>query len=254
MDIRKSDRKALALTILNPVRLWQLLLATGLAWIAFLSGVPWLGAAIIGISFGILGYFIAQDFLRNRWKNLEHYSLWEQIRDRMKRLRRALKRAPQFARESLESTPNAIKRTSSQLFISLRKADLVKSEIVRSEAKLGDPRLRFGMRTQDKETSELYSLADRNVADYRRYYDLVSSRVTRVEAQCAVFVSALDALRMRLLNYRLLTKDQPQPADEFGDAVDEIRVQLASIDSALQELDLYPALSPDTSESDRQVN
>ena len=58
------------------------------------------------------------------------------------------------------------------------------------------------------------------------------------EAQVAVFTTTLDTLRMKMLGYRLVGKDTESPTQDFLAAITEARMQLESIDKALEELDL----------------
>ncbi|MFN8140393.1 MAG: hypothetical protein U0R49_11400 [Fimbriimonadales bacterium] len=243
-DVKRSDRKAALLSFLNPRRFAYWLLAIGIGWLFWATRLHLLSLGTVCIASLVFAYYWFDEFKILRWKNSDHRTIWNQIRERYFRLKHAMRKAPDFARESLLPTMGRIEQIRDQLYSSLRKADLVKAEIVRSESNLTDPRLRLGAPSSDLETNQLYSLADKNIAEYRKHYEVVASRVTRVEAQCAVFSSALDALRMKLLGYRLLSKDQPQPASDFGQAVNEINSQLAGIDLALKELEIYPEMHP----------
>ncbi len=242
MDVRKSDRKTLILCLFNLSRIWPLLLAIGLSWLLWSFGLHLMAAAVLLVSSGVYAYLVREDFHKSKWKCPEFRSVWDQIIARKKSLASALKKAPEFVREAFQSTPSAVERTQRKLYQSTRIADLVKAEINKSEQNLGNPRALFGIRSNDQQTSELYLQADKNAAEYRKYYDKVWARVTRVEAQCAVFASALDALRIRLLGYRLLSKDDRTQLAEFDQTAGEIEGQLTAIDAALKELELFPDL------------
>lgn len=66
--------------------------------------------------------------------------------------------------------------------------------------------------------------------------------VQRTEAQCAVYMTTLDTLRMKMIGYRLVGKSPEMSSQDFLEALAEARAQLQSIDTALDELDLghYP--------------
>lgn len=179
-----------------------------------------------------------EGFNSRRFKTKEHERMWEAIKDRLKRFREALKKCPKYVAGGLEGIPEHVERTSKQLYQSLRKADMVKAEINKSEGSVGVSGMPFAVSSSDPETSELYLMADKNVAEYRKHFQSVSARVTRTEAQCAVFVSALDALRVQLLGHRLSGEDDAVGREQFVEKMSGIRTQLASINSALLELEL----------------
>jgi hypothetical protein len=64
--------------------------------------------------------------------------------------------------------------------------------------------------------------------------------VERTEAQAAVFTTTLDTLRMRMLGHRLAGRSPELAHTEFLQAMTEARMQLDSIDKALDELELTP--------------
>ena len=92
----------------------------------------------------------------------------------------------------------------------------------------------------DKQAQELYRIADKNIAEYRQHYIGVMAGVERTEAQAAVFTTTLDTLRMKMLSYRLVGKETESPTQDFLAALTEARMQLESIDKALDELELSP--------------
>ncbi|MEJ5171286.1 MAG: hypothetical protein WHU10_09880, partial [Fimbriimonadales bacterium] len=89
----------------------------------------------------------------------------------------------------------------------------------------------------DPQAKELYRIADRNIAEYRKLYDAVMAGVSRTEAQAAVFMTTLDTLRVKMLGYRLVDKSPEVPSQDFLEALGEARLQLDAIDKALEELD-----------------
>jgi hypothetical protein len=96
--------------------------------------------------------------------------------------------------------------------------------------------------SSDPQSRELYRLADKNIAEYRAHYAGVMAGVQRTEAQSAVFMTTLDTLRMKMIGYRLVGRSPEMASQEFLEALAEARMQLQSIDTALEELDLghYP--------------
>lgn len=61
--------------------------------------------------------------------------------------------------------------------------------------------------------------------------------VQRAEAQCAVFMTTLDTLRMQLIGHRLAARTPEMSSREFLEAMGEAKLQLQAIDQALEELD-----------------
>lgn len=242
-EIRRADAITLALAMLHPARVVGLLLAgyiglTAITTSSFLSLPYIIGLGVLGIGLGAYTVTVREEFRQKRFKNPEHRQLWELIRDRLNRFRAALNRAPDPIRNGLHEMPKTIERTARHLYVSLRKADLVKQEINRSEGKFGISAMPFRMTSEDRQTSEMYMLADKNVAEYRKYYEAVIARVTRTEGQCAVFVSALDSLRVQLLAYRLGSDEAELSREDFLSTMAEVKGQLESINRALDELDI----------------
>lgn len=242
-EIRRADAITLALAMLHPARLVGLLLAGYIGFTAIVASdflsLPYLiGLGILGVGLGMYAATVREEFRQKRFKNPEHRQLWELIRDRLIRFRAALNRAPDSIRSGLHEVPKTIERTAKHLYVSLRKADLVKHEINRSEGRFGISAMPFRMTSQDRQTSEMYMLADKNVAEYRKYYEAVVARVTRTEGQCAVFVSALDSLRVQLLAYRLGSDEADLSREDFLSTMAEVKGQLESINRALDELDI----------------
>ncbi len=242
--IKKRDAMNVALSVLQPVPMVVLL---GSGFLAYQS----LGMEAIFPYFG-LGVFVAAGiyyvktahsfFEQKRFKTFEHAQLWKTIRDRQKRFKSALKSSPNHISVSLETIPKQVEQTAKQLYQSLREADLVKAEIIKSEGLGGLSGVPYSVHSSDKETTELYLLADKNVADYRKHFQSVSAVVTRTEAQCAVFISALDALRVQLLGHRLSREDDSIGREQFREKMTDIKTQLSSINSALLELNLPSAV------------
>lgn len=238
-DIKRADYKAAAIAILNPWRLLGLAFACYLGYMLTNQEGLWFytGLAIVGVGIGLFGAAARLDFLKRRFRNPDHKRLWDIVEDRLIRMRNALKRVPPHIRSSLDDLTKNVDKTSNHLYRSLRRADIVKDEIMRSEGPVATAAFPFQVSSPDAETNELYVIADKNVAEYRRHFQGIAARVTRVEGQCAVFISALDSLRVQLLGHRL-TADDTVSKQDFLETMNDIKSQLASINRALSELDL----------------
>ena len=249
-EIKKQDAKNLALSLAQPVPLIVVGVCGYVAYksLALESAFGYLGWGLFVAGAIYYGKCAFEFFNSKRFRTNEHARMWDAIKDRLKRFRSALKQAPKYVGIGLEGLPNHVENTARQLYQSLRKADLVKAEIHKSEGAIGVSGLPFAVNSSDPETSELYMMADKNAADYRRHFLSVAARVTRTEGQCAVFVSALDALRVQLLAHRLSGQDDSLGREQFVEKMSDIRTQLSSINSALLELEL-PGASPSESEN-----
>jgi hypothetical protein len=239
-DIARADRRLIAMSVMSPVRLLGLAVAAFLAYMLIGLGgdLSYIGYVVIGAAAGLFAVAARTDYIGRRFSNAEHRNLWSLIEDRMAKIKSAMKKLPPHIRASLAELETSVDRTADRLYYSLRRADIVKTEIAKSEGPLATSGMPFHIGTHDEETKELYVQADRNVAEYRRHFLGIYARVTRTEGQCAVFISALDSLRVQLLGHRLVGDREQVPANEFGDEMENVKSQLRSIDKALYELDL----------------
>jgi len=76
------------------------------------------------------------------------------------------------------------------------------------------------------------------------------SGVSRSMAQAEVFLTTLDALRIRMLGYRLGSRTPELESHEFLTVITESKMQFEAIDKALEEIELTPfpervAIMPD---------
>lgn len=244
-EVRRHDWKNLFLAALQPVPLlafvagwfaaYQLIVLGG--WLSAWGG---LGLTIAGAGTGYYAFEVSRDWLRRRFVNREYADLWRMIEDRYRRFQRALRRAPSGIGSGFNEISRTVEHTKRRLYSSLRKADLVKKEILDSEGGAGSPLPFPPLVSPDSETNDLYALAAKNFEEYRTIFDAITSKVSRTEAQCAVYISALDSLRVQLLGHRLEKREAAIPKQEMDEAVSDIRTQLESINSALDELDLRP--------------
>lgn len=244
-EIKRADRNILLGAIFNPFRLLGLIACGYVSFLlAELGGVALgLGIAILAVALGMYAVAIRNDYVNKRFKNQEHKHLWDMVEDRLSRLRGAVKLAPDHVKSSMNDLPIRVERTAKQLYQSLRRADIVRCEILRSEGSLATASFPFQVSSPDTETTELYVLADKNVAEYKRHYLGIQARVTRTEGQCAVFISALDSMRVQILGHRLVGDSVPSEKQDFLQAMSDISAQLNSINIALTELNL-PVSAP----------
>jgi hypothetical protein len=85
-------------------------------------------------------------------------------------------------------------------------------------------------------------VAEKNVLEYERNYQELTGGIERTKAQASVFITTLDALRLKMLSYRHVGRDPSLGSQDFLSALAEARAQLSAIDKALDEVDLshYP--------------
>lgn len=237
--IRAHDALALVRCVFSPVRLGVLLLAVYGSYMVMQTGYLswWIGICGMSIATGWFIFNVNQDFQVRKFKNKDSKQLWDSVSDRVKRLRQAIQKSPSHIQEILFGLPKRVESTAKSLYISLRNADLLKYEIIKSEGMIPTGSLPFGVRTTDSETNKLYSLADKNAHEYGKRFKKITSRITRVEGQCAVFISALDMLRVELLGMKLEKQDRLSNSDEIVQSVKDMQTQLESINKALEELE-----------------
>jgi hypothetical protein len=126
------------------------------------------------------------------------------------------------------------------IYRALRRADLALREIQQSEAMVSPSLMGNDRLVNDAQAQELYKVADRNIAEYTQHYKLAVAGVERAEAQCIVFSTTLDTLRIRLLNYSLAGRSPEAETKEFLNLVAEAKMQFSAIDKALEEIELMP--------------
>lgn len=244
-EVRRHDWTNLFLATLRPLPLFALaagwfvavqLISLG----GLLSAWGGLGLAVAVAGTGYFAFETSREWLRRRFVNREYADLWRVIEDRYRRFQRALQRAPSGIAGSFSDIARTVEHTKRRLYSSLRKADLVKKEILDSEGGAGGPLPIPPLVSTDSETNDLYALAARNFEEYRAVLHAITSKVSRTEAQCTVYISVLDSLRVQLLGHRLEKRDAAMPKQEMDETVGDIRTQLESINSALDELELRP--------------
>lgn len=249
-DIQRRDRELFVRELLRPGPIATFL---GLPTLAYLissgfsfapepvavSGVLCLG----GIAIALNDAHKRSVMRRFRFRHLR--DRWEQALDRCKRLKEAQAKMRKSGVADVSALTDTIERVGQGLYLALRRADLILGEIVDSEgqglpAAMPAPPPNAAAPSSDSFVNELYRLADRNLAEYRQNYKAVITGVQRTEAQAAVYVTTLDNLRLKMLGYRLTGRQPELERNDFLAELGSAKVQLETIDKALEELNLDP--------------
>lgn len=243
-DVRRQDLLIFIRTLLEPFRLLLALGGGALLWFfpVFDRGLNLPKLAAIGVVAGIWvasSYFASRErrFLSRRIR-----SMWQECQDRLARFHEVLGKMRKEQVADLKEVPRTIDSTSTSIYVALRRADMIAHEVIDSERGLYNTPRVVPPPHPDAQSNELYRIADKNIAEYRQQFAGVMAGVQRAEAQAAVFMTTVDNLRMKMLGYRLVGKRPELSSYEFLEALAEAKLQLASIDQALDELDLglYP--------------
>ncbi len=192
------------------------------------------------IFLGLSAWTAFKASVTKRFELTKYDSLWQSCLERHERFGAALKQLSKRGIADLQELPETIEGLLQGLYRALRRADIVAGEVAKSEDWLvRQPRFSH-QQSSDLQAQELYRLADNNIAEYRQHYQGIMASVERTEAQAHVFTTTLDTLRMKMLGYRLVGRETETPTQEFLIALTEARMQLDSIDKALDELELTP--------------
>ncbi len=235
-DIHRRDRQVFVKELLRfgPLYLFVMVL---LVWWFFLNVYTFFfGSAIIAW----IVFAAHRRSIPKRFYNTKFLNLWNACCDRLKRFHEAMAEGKKKGVPELQELPKTVNEVNQTLYTALRRADMVLNEVMNSEGWLIASRNVPGPISPDQKAQELYRLADKNIAEYRQNYQLVMAGVERTEAQAIVFTTTLDTLRMRMLGHRLAGRSPELAHTEFLQALAEARLQLDSIDKALDELELVP--------------
>jgi len=244
-DVKRQDRKLFVREIWRPARVFVTSVAvlTLLGPFGTLSGWQWgwnwylamLG--LIGICHTAAAYnaSLGKRFLQKRYE-----ALWNGCQERLKLFEEVLAKMRKESVADLQEMPKTIRRVGQQLYSALRRADMISHEVQLTERGLYHQPPSWQAPTRDAQATELYRIADKNIAEYRHQFAGVMAGVQRTEGQCAVFMTTVDAIRMKMIGYRLAGKGPELSSRDFLDALQEARLQLDAIDKALDELDLGP--------------
>lgn len=233
-SIRKRDTQLFLAEFARPVLLVPICLTVA----GFAQGI----AGLFGAAGAVLAVHAWAAWSRSRKKLFRQVRLqraWDDVRDRSKRLLRELRTARRTRIADLTDLPKNVEAVRRQLYFSLRRADILLHEVGRSENVRTGPPAHLPP-SDDPQAQELYRLADRHLAEYRRRYSELVSSAARTEAQAVVFVTMLDSLRVQLLQHRLRRDAADPETREFLEAITEAKMQLNAIDKTLEELELSP--------------
>jgi hypothetical protein len=168
--------------------------------------------------------------------------LWYACRERFWAFEEGIAKLKSSEIAEFNELPHTVREVALGLYEALRWADLMHADIAESEAK---PWLSPGLpefHPGDRQASALYAVAEKNVQEYERNYQELTGGIERTKAQASVFITTLDALRLKMLSYRHVGRDPSLGSRDFLAALAEARAQLSAIDKALDEVDLshYP--------------
>lgn len=236
-EIRRIDNKIWLRECLSPARCFASLLflvVFGAIFNFSYSWVPLVAMASVVFLHLKKSYDEAK---RKRFRNKRFESLWEGCKDRYARFCEVLNKLRKEDVANFQEMPNTIRRVSENLYVALRKADIISHEVMETERGIYSRNTNFTVPSFDEQAKMLYQLADKNIAEYRQNFAGVMAGVHRTEAQAAVFMTTLDSLRMKMIGYRLAGKTPELSTDEFIFTLHETKLQLMAIDQALEELD-----------------
>lgn len=246
-DIKRQDLKVFLREFFSPTRLVIVLVAMVLVGAICQGFSPGVGGFVRALPIWVLilgssAFTAYNTSLSKRFINRRYESLWKGCQDRLARFNEVLRRLRKDQIADLREMPSTIQRIAETLYIALRKADIISSEVMKTERNMFAAPPVWQAGASDPQSKELYRIADKNIAEYRQEYAGVMAGVERAEAQSAVFMTTLDTLRMKMLGYRLIGKSPEMPSQDFLEALHEAKLQLQAIDNALEELDLghYP--------------
>lgn len=235
-DIHRRDRQVFVRELLRFGPIYLVAMVGLVFWFFPSPPTYFFGSLIVGWVI----YAAHKRSVPKRFHNAKFLNLWNACCDRLKRFHHAMAEGSKRGVPELQDLPKTVSEVNKTLYVALRRADIVLKEVTASEGWLFATRHEPGPISPDHKAQELYRLADKNIAEYRQNYQKVMAGVERTEAQAVVFTTTLDTLRMRMLGHRLAGSSPELAHTEFLQALTEARMQLDSIDKALDELELTP--------------
>ncbi len=236
-EIRRRNTEVFVRSLINPGRLIVIALACMMFTVNFSFWVP-IGAILV---IGAVAYTAYESSIPRRFRDRRFLQHWTACHDRLKRFDQAVKALHKRKIASLEDLPKNIHQLAETLYVALRRADQVAYEVHQSEGKVPPPvGGTTGLTSEDRQAQELYRVADRNLAEYRRSMQSVMGGIHRTEAQAVVFVTTLDTLRVKMLGHRITGRNIDTESSEFLHSIVEAKMQLDAIDKALEEIELTP--------------
>jgi hypothetical protein len=235
-EIRRRDLQVFAKEFVSPLPLIGFLVA-GL----ILSGGahnPFVTLFTVVAMLGLWSLLAWNSSKRKRFHDNHFLDLWHGCEERHTRFTQVFERGKKRELSGVTEMPRTIDEVKASVYRALRKADLIAYELSSTEGDLGNlPKPKRDVMS-DQQSQELLQVADRNVAEYRQGLNNLMAGVQRTEAQAAVFMTTIDSLRMRMLGHRLVGRSPEMGSHELLAAMAEAKLQLQSIDKALDELDL----------------
>lgn len=241
-DIRRRDWKAFLVETLSFRSISAIGFITLIVWL-FSTGPLKDNPLVFVVGGTIIAWIVFSAFQRSIPKRFHHERfryLWRECRQRRERLQEALGKLRRSKIADLNELERTVVNTMPDIYRALRRADMALREIQQSE-NLNNPKLLAGERiVSDLQAQELYKVADRNIAEYTHHYKQAIAGVERAEAQCVVFSTTLDTLRIRILNYTMAGRSPEAETKEFLNIIAEAKMQFSAIDKALDEIELMP--------------
>lgn len=236
-DIRRQDRSLFLREALGPWFIVRAFFFAVLLGYAFsFAGLSW-GFGAVGAVLILHVVSAWNRSVRKRFINKRYEALWNAVQDRLARFEEVLARMRKSHIADLQEMPRTIRSVANSIYAALRRADLISQEVFQTEnGVLHQPPV-WPASGLDAQATELYRVADKNIAEYKQHYSTVMAGVQRTEAQTAVYMTTLDSLRMKMIGYRLVGKAPELSSHDFLSAMAEAKLQLQAIDSALEELD-----------------
>jgi hypothetical protein len=237
-DIERHDRKLFIGELLSPARLVLTILFVVPMAILFVRFHAWPFLWLIPLLITCIWILSSKKaaYLR-RFSNKRYEGLWHGCVDRLQRFEDVLKKLRKEQIADLQEMPKTVRRVGESLYLALRRADIIATEVQKTEQGIYHAPPAWQSPSSDSQATELYRIADRNIADYRAQFAGVMAGVHRAEAQSAVFMTTLDSLRMKMIGFRLVGKSPELSSRDFLEALGEAKLQLSAIDQALDELD-----------------
>lgn len=179
--------------------------------------------------------------IAKRWTSPHLRRLWMECENRLQLFQKVLSKMRKEQIADLQEMPKTVERVALSVYAALRRADFIAKDVQSTEQSLHQRPTVWIASSKDSHAQELYKIADRNIAEYRQHLQGVMAGVQRTEAQAAVFITTVDTLRMKMIGYRFAGRSPEVSHREFISALDEAKLQLQSIDHALEELDFGAA-------------
>lgn len=236
-DIRRQDRILFRRELLRAGPLFVTVIAAwSFGFVVHFYSWPW------ALAFGatpIIAHLITSwnRSVQARFKSKRYQAFWNGVQDRLERFEEVLAKMRKEHIADLQEMPKTMRSVAQSIYAALRRADMINDEVFKTEMGVLHRPPSWDAGGNDPQASELYRVADKNIAEYKQHFAAVMSGVQRAEAQCAVYMTTVDTLRMKMIGYRLVGKQPDLSSQDFLMAMSEAKLQLQAIDQALEELD-----------------